>query len=224
MKEMIFQRDIRVLAGAAISSLGIYCPIPILRGAIFGLFPGIANRSWRMAIKGSFFGALFDASYVVLWVVSLSNMLNLAWDPRHGYNKYLADWLPGSTWVQTHCNSPWSNVEQFHFNVMLWLTLMVFGWWLVWRPRLSIIRLLAILVTANVTGFVACTILWGVSPIDDLWAYFRPAPSGDLHGVPWLVVFLAVFPICGILTAQWFKKGNAELSPAGDRLKAPPEE
>ncbi len=136
-------------------------------------------------------------AYFTVWSGFLSSVLNVVWEPRRGFNEFLAGWLPGSTIVLTHCASPWPNAVQFHINILLWLTAMVFGWWFVWRPRLSAGRLVRSLVTANVTGLLACTILWIVSPMDHWWHY-GAAPFGDLDGIPWMVVFLSVFPICGV--------------------------
>ena len=208
--QTIPERGVPVVGGAVISSLAIYCPVPVLRGALFGLFPGIVNRSWRMGAKGLLFGALFEAVYCVVWGGLLSNMLNVVWEPRNGFNEFLACWLPGSAMVGTHSGSPWPNVMQFHLNIMLWLTVMVFGWWFVWRPRLPAEHLGGILFTANASAFLGCTIPWIVSPMDHWW-HRGAAPFGDLHGFPWMLVYFAVFPICGALIAQWFRMQNRAL-------------
>ena len=198
-----------VLGAALISSLGIYCRVPILRGAIFGLFPGLASRSLRLSVRGALVGALIDASYLALWATRLSRTLNIYWEPREGYNRFLALWLPGRRMVITHTGSPWSNVAQFHVGIMLWLSAMVLGWWYVWRPRLSLARLGLVLVTCNVAAYAGCSLLWTVSPMDHWWP-LGATPYGDLHGVPWLIVFLSVFPICGVLTAALFSRRSVE--------------
>lgn len=205
MKPIIPEKGTPVLGAALISSFGIYCPIPIVRGAIFGLFPGIANRSWRMSVEGPFIGACFE----VIWFVLCACLRMGAWDPRLGYNVFLAHWLPSSAVVITHCAGPWPIGFQFHINIMLWLSIMVFGWWGVWRPRLPASRLLFILITTNVLAIPACALLWIVSPMDHWWTR-GAAPFGDLDGIPWLVVFLSTFPICGVLIAQWFKQQHPE--------------
>jgi len=198
------------IVGAALaSSLGIYFPIPLLRGAVFGLFPGLAHRSLREAAKGAMVGALCELVYTVVWVMLISReWLRMYWEPRSNYNKFLSLWLPGRLSVATHMGSPWPNSVQFWLGVLVWFMLMVFCWWVIWRPRLPVRRLLRAWAVTGPSVTTACGILWLVSPKDRWWPYAHGSMGLELEGVAWLIVFLSVLPICGLLIAYSFKVGR----------------
>jgi hypothetical protein len=214
MKPIVHERGTPVVGAALIASLGIYCPIPLLRGAIFGLFPGIAHRSYDTATRGAQLGFLCEIGYYVIWGMFCLDFLNMQWDPQYGYNRYLASWLPCAlTFIFCGGRSPWPNWLHFHLSVLVWLSVMVLNWCLIWRPRLPVRRVIRILLLTNVWGAIACTVLWVVSPMDH-WRYWVPAVTfPKLHGPAWVIVFLSVFPLYGVLIASQFK-GAAPEQPA----------
>ncbi len=197
-----------VVGPALIASLGIYCPVPLLRGALFGMFPGIANRSRRLVIRGALLGALLEFLFFAVWGIVISYMfLGMAWETRAGYNPFLCTVIPGSFVVHTHLAHPWSNSVQFQVNIMVWVSYMVFGWWIMWRPRLSVPRLVMMLVTANLAAWASGALLLAVSPMhfssfSENWRITAPIELSDSL---WVVVYLAVFPVSGVVIAQWFR-------------------
>ena len=193
-----------ILFASIISALGIYFPIPILRGAIFGLFPGIAHRSWRMCIKGAILGVMLSLIYTILWIVIISSLLNITWEPRDGFNKFLVFWLPGRMSVVTHSGSSWPNWLQFTVGIMLWFNIMVFGWWIIWKPKIASSCLPVIALITNMSVSISCMILLVVSPMDHWWEH-GAAPFADLHSITWAVVFFSVFPVCSLLISIQFK-------------------
>ena len=207
-----------ILGAALICAFGIYVPmpvitawdadlpLPIVRGAIFCLFPGIAHRSIRLGIRGALLGALFEILYTIVWCGILSFRLNIIWDPRGGYNEFLAFWLPGRIEACTHTGSCWPRWLQFGVGVTMWFSLMLYGWRRLWLPRLTFTSFAKTLVIANLCVVVACAILWVVSPMDH-WCHWGRAPFGDLDGFAWMAVFLSVFPLCTIVTAIQFRRG-----------------
>jgi hypothetical protein len=200
-----------ILAAAVIASFGIYAIVPLLRGAVWGLFPGIANRSLKLGAKGVAFGALFDLFYEVAWVATISqSVLNMAWEPRAGYNEFLVSWLPGGLGGCTHRGSPWSNGMQFWSAIVVWIVWMTLCWWVVWKPRLSLPRLVCALAAGAASSSVACGILWVVSPMNRYSGRNSEFPFGfGFHGLPWVITFMSVFPLSAIAIAYCFK-GNAE--------------
>jgi len=193
-----------VTSAAVISGLGIYCPIPVVRGAIFGIFPGIAQRSWRMILKGLGIGALFELGYVLFWEMTILPYFNIVWDPRWGCNAFLTGWLPGTLSI-THSGSIWPHELQFVVGLLVWFNVAVLSWWVVWKPKIPGWRTPVIFVITDITVTIACIILLIVSPMDHRWPC-KGAPFADLHGIPWIIVYLSAFPVCCVIIGMQFRR------------------
>jgi hypothetical protein len=210
-----------VFVAAVIASAGIYLGVPILRGAIWGLFPGIAKRSLPLCLKGIAFGALFDLFYEVAWVDTVSfYFLRMFWNSRGGDSPFLTDWLPGQRYSAADfylggIRGPESSATKFWCGIEVWFLWMIFCWWIVWTPRPSMRQLLRASAVGMAAASVACAALWYLSPWYD-WRGGVEYPLGVDLGTPlWTVMYIAVFPICVVLIAKSFV-GHAEQSLAAE--------
>jgi hypothetical protein len=115
---------LRAVAGPAIlCGLCIYLPVAGIRGAAFCLFPGLAQRSWRTAIKGAGYGLFADLLVDFCWMFIAG-----VWEPRASYNVAVVHYLPPDLMVMTHVGSPMPNSLKFGLGLMLWTTTM-YGIW-----------------------------------------------------------------------------------------------
>jgi hypothetical protein len=167
-----------VTFAALVASFGMCVPVPLVRGAWFSLFPGIVQRSRRVMLKGALRGVGFEVVWYVGWGFCAA-LLGIGWDPRYGYNRFLASWLPGAPLnvVKTHWPSSLSIAEQYPLHMMIWLTLMMTNWWLLLRPRPHVARFGLALLTVNALTWPACHAMWAIAPRDDYWGSADPRPT-----------------------------------------------
>ena len=177
-----------------ICGFACYIPVPCLRGACFCLFPGLAQRSLRLAFKGAAIGFLADFVVTFIWMIVAG-----AWEPRTGYNSILLQNLPPDFVVATHVGSPMPNSFKFGIGLVFWTSTMYAIWMSLWRPAIPIPRRILILTLGAAAVAICAWILWIVTPLDEWWQY-GAQPYGDLPPGPWLLVFLSVMPICSLMT------------------------
>ncbi len=182
-----------ILGASLIAGLGTYCPIPILRGAMVGLLPGVALRSWPTIRKGIIFGAAADLFISVLWL-----SIGIDWEPRGGYNHILAFYLPPIRNVITHTQG--GQASAFFPSLMLWWASFHFLWARLWSPRPSLERLLGIVVAGQGVMLCAATFLWCISPMDGWW-HVAYKPHRIESPILFLMVFLPTMPLCSWLVA-----------------------
>jgi len=201
--EVLHIQKADVSLAAVISGFGIYFYVPGIRGAIFGLFPGIALRSRKLALKGLTLGAALDILYFILWPI-VAMLLGMFWEPRASYSPFLTEWLPSGGMVATHMGSPWPNGLQFAINIMVWVSLETLVWIALW-PKNGNAVTMKILLAANSAAAFSALILWVVTPLDGWW-HHGAAPFGDLSMEPWMAVYLSVFPLSALFAALVLKR------------------
>jgi hypothetical protein len=215
----------RVVVMAVLAGLAIYLPQAILikfsllgpdrwyweeselfRGAVVGLFVGLARRSLLWTVVGAFVGIAMSWLYLQVWY-SVAMELNIIWDHRHGYNPLLGEWLPGAC-IGTHTFSPWPRWAQFLIRVTFWHWFVWTAWWICWRPRLSALQFLRTILVSSIVMAVVCGILWRVTPLRDLSGRISVV-WGELPNAIWMTVYLLVFPLCSVVCALQFKYADA---------------
>jgi hypothetical protein len=148
------------VAAALIAGFAIYVPIPIVRGAIFGLMPGIAWRSWRPAALGALCGAFAEFVYLFF----LQWML-VGWNTRADYCELLLTHLPpGTLQAAFPCVHPLPNSVHFVIIIVSWSALLFPMWYVAW-PYQKGEREFCIFVAVVVTAVTATAIwLWTTAP------------------------------------------------------------
>lgn len=183
------------IAAAVICGFAIYVPVPGLRGGLFGLFPGYAQRSVGTALKGFALGLFVDLTISIAWI-----FFGPTWEPRASYNSVLAHYLPPEHMIMTHHGSPLPNYVQFTLGLALWTSAQFSIWIRLWKPKIQIQRQRRIYTSGVVSVVAAATILWIVSPMDGWW-HHGAAPFGDLPPIPLAGVFLLSMPCCTVAVA-----------------------
>ncbi|MBN1589077.1 MAG: hypothetical protein JW888_06150 [Pirellulales bacterium] len=183
-----------IVGPALISGLGTYLPAGY-RGAVFCLFPGLAQRSPSIAVKGAACGFVLDMIICIGW-----GFLGWDWEPRVGWNLALSHYLPPMHTVITGGTCTVSNGTQFGLGLLVWTTTMFTIWLWFWKPHMKW-RLKTVVLTAG-AAFVGITagFLWTIAPMDE-WPGNPASPFGDLAVGPFLAVFLASMPACCLLVA-----------------------
>jgi hypothetical protein len=188
-----FAEAFRAVGGAAIiCGLFIYLPIPGARGAAFCLFPGMALRSWGVAVKGAVLGFGADLLVDFAWMFIAG-----VWEPRSSFNVALVDFLPPDLMVITHAGSPMPNSMKFGLGLVVWMTTMYLIWASLWRPRLDVLIRSSIVGAGAILGGGIAALLWTVAPLDGWWRH-GAAPFGDLEPGKFLFVFLTTLPACSL--------------------------
>ncbi|MHC4062851.1 MAG: hypothetical protein ACYSR6_14840 [Planctomycetota bacterium] len=159
------QKSVSVLGPGIISGLSIYLPIPLVRGAVFGLFSGLVKRSVRTSLLGAGFGALLDLAYVFLWQGLAGRIFDIAWNTHLPFNEMLVLWLPISFRLVPASGSPYPNNVQFVLSIMAWHVCMILGWLFLWRPRLHLGKCSLILLVAAICSIVAGSAMWAIAPL-----------------------------------------------------------
>jgi hypothetical protein len=136
-----------------IAGMAIYVPLLCVRGALFGLMPGIAWRSWRMAALGALAGTLaeFVFSFFFLLLFDGGN-------ERQSYSEILVRYLPpyDSYAIQALYLMP--NGPRFAFNLVSWSAGLFSVWYLLWPGRKTPSRYGAFMAIAMTA--IACTAVW----------------------------------------------------------------
>ena len=181
----------RALSAAIIAGLFAYVPVPGIRGALVGLFPGIARRSGRTVVQGLICGFSADLFLWMLWTALF------VWEPRDSYNLALS-LLPPTHMVVTHVGCATPNWAQFGAGLVVWLGMM-FGLWLyLWRPHVSYERRPLSVVGGMAFGAAVAALLWTVAPMGQWW-HRGAQPFGDLPLIPFFIVYLSSVPLCGVV-------------------------
>jgi hypothetical protein len=186
----------RVLPAAIICGLAFYIPLFGIRGAAACLFPGIAQRSWRIAFKGAAAGFLSDVVVTIALILFCG-----AWEPRESFNRTLVTNLPPGFIVATHAGSPMPNSMKFGFGLVCWSSTIFAIWMAFCPPKLEWHLRLSVMAAGEFAVGVSAVILWTVAPLDEFW-HHGAQPFGDLSPVPFLAVFLSTMPICSIIVGE----------------------
>jgi hypothetical protein len=201
---MYRQKSISVLGPGIISGLAIYLPIPLVRGAVFGLFPGLVRKSVRTLLLGAGFGALLDLAYVLLWQGLARRMLNIVWNTYSPFNEMLVFWLPESFRLVPPISSAYPNNVQFILNIMVWYIFMALGWLFLWRPRPRLGACSLILLVTVACSIAAASALWAIAPLT-VWPPGGYAAVTNSQLLLWALVFPIPFTLCGVAIALAFK-------------------
>lgn len=183
-----------VLGPALIAGFGVYCPLPLVRGAIVGLLPGLVSRSGRNVWLGIVCGAALD-----LVVCMICMALGPTWEPRGGYNRTLATYLPPVRIVVTHSGG--GQEAAFFPSLLFWWAFFILLWALLWSPRPSLARIVGIIAAGESVIFLAALFLWLVSPMDEWW-HWGYRPHRIESPILYLMVFLPTMPACSIFIAR----------------------
>lgn len=201
---MVNSKRFSVYGAALISGLCIYIPVPGIRGALFCLFPGIANRSLKIAGKGLIAGFCADIAFCIAWF-----FLGFVWEPRVSFNRILSDFLPPEHAIYTHSECAVPNGVQFGLGLTAWCGCMFALWLHFWPRRFSTETYFLLWHVGVLSVIIASASLWVVSPMDHWWS-FGAQPSGDINSDWYVLVFLGAIPTCclifsaGIQIANWF--------------------
>ncbi len=195
---------VAIFGAASICGLCIYLPVPGMRGALFCLFPGIANRSLTIAGKGLLAGLAADVAFCIGWIVA-----GFVWEPRASFNRILAEYLPPAHVVATHFACPVPNGVQFGLGLVGWCGLMFAIWLYLWPRRFPPLTSVFMLLTGAVSVTVASVVLWTVSPMDGWWSD-GAKPFGDITSDWYALVFVAAVPVCCLAfgCAIWLADGK----------------
>lgn len=120
---------------AIVASSAILIPIPLLRGALFALFPGIAWRSWRLAAASALAGVALDLGVSFFQSEVLPNAVVpwLRYEPLR--NPIFDEFLPIAPGVQSaEHNFPDDRELYFGIGLTLWIFCMLQNW-SIWWPR-----------------------------------------------------------------------------------------
>lgn len=188
-------RRIYVDGASVICGFACYFPILGFRGAAFCLFPGIAQRSWRIALKGAGLGFLADICVTIAWM-----FIGGVWEPRSSYNHTLVHNLPPDFMVATHVGSPMPNSMKFGLGLIFWTSTMYAIWMSLWTPKLEWERRIPIIAIGAMAVGVCSATLWIVAPLDGWW-HHGAQPFGDLAPESFLAVFLTTMPTCSFIVA-----------------------
>jgi hypothetical protein len=191
------KREPSILGAALIAGLGSYCPIPVLRGALVGLMPGIALRSWKVGVRGALWGCLADFGVSAIWMA-----FGPSWDPRGKYSVALSAFLPPLRMV---VNPGRGDTMAFFPGLLLWWAAIYIAWAILWSPRPSFGRVVKIVAVGQAAVLCAATFLWMVVPWDE-WTGTTYELRGIESPLVFLIVFLTTMPWCSLVVAGLLKR------------------
>jgi hypothetical protein len=187
-----------------------FVPVPGLRGALFGLFPGLAFRDPRLAVKGAELGFAADVLFCMAWAC-----LHWQWELRGDYNRTLARIVPPGHWVGTHHGCPVPNWLQFALGLVAWATVMFLVWSLVWPRKFGYRAYFLPPAAGAVLTAIAAVVLWTFAPMNDRFGW-PPAPPYKLQTEAFVALLIASLPLCtlGVGLVFWIlERTNAPPQP-----------
>lgn len=190
--------QVAIDGAAVICGLCCYFPYPGFRGAAFCLFPGMAQRSIGLAMKGAGIGFFADIAVTIA-----CGTLRVVWEPRWGgFNYVLAAYLPPDNYFGSHSQQAMPNSMAFSFGLVAWMVAMYMVWIALWRPQIDWPSRIVILFTGALTVILCAALLWFVAPLHRPLYGYSFQPIGDLPCTPFLGVFLLTMPVCSLIVAM----------------------
>jgi hypothetical protein len=148
------------VVASLIAGFAIYVPMPIVRGALFGLMPGIAWRSWRLAGFGALCGVFAEFVHMFFFRLLLDG-----WNTREVYCELLLTHLPpGIMTLAIPDFHPLPNSVHFVIIIVIWAAVMFPMWYVAWPcPKCG--RDVCILVPVVIAAATASAVwLWCTAP------------------------------------------------------------
>lgn len=183
-----------------VAGFAAYLPVPGFRGALYCAIATIPFRrrgdGGNVALAG-LLGFLADVVFQAGWMTA-----GFVWEPRDGYNRILAAFLPPEHQVVTHFGCPVPNSVQFIAGLAGWTTCMFVVWCYArpWRIRWTAYA--APLGIGAMTTVCVAIVLWSVSPMNH-WHGRGPHHPAAIESDWWLAVFLAAMPICSAIESYF---------------------